>query len=204
MEYEMEVSSLVVAIFAALISIGSAFAAWRAVRPRPKLKGSVTFAWSNGFSSIIPDLPSGRIVGLHILLTNSSVHPVHPLRFELEAKRAEQWIPGTRIQNWQSSPVEIRIGNNDISLDQQHLVDWPPRPIHHGAPMMGFIVHLVPGITSEEEIDAYRVTVTDVFGGQITFDKDAAPAHTYSASRTSGFTAVEAFRHAGASVTVIP
>ncbi|MBA2950048.1 hypothetical protein [Streptomyces himalayensis] len=199
----MEIASLVVALIAALISLGAAFGTWRAVRPRPKLKGSVTFAWTQGYTTSTPGVPAGRMVGLHVLLTNASSHPVHPLNYELEVRRNGQWISGKRLQNWQSAPVELTIANNHIQMDQQHLVDWPPRPIHHGAPMMGFLVHLVPGITSEAEIEGYRVTVTDVFGGAISFEKDAASAHRYSASNDGGFTAVEAFRHAGATVTTI-
>lgn len=197
------IASLVVAIIAALISLAATFAAWRAVRPRPKLTGSVTFAWTSGYTSSIPSVPSGRMLGLHVLLTNASSHPVHPLTYEVEVRRNGQWIPGKRLQNWQSGPVELTIGNNHIQMDQQYLVDWPPQPIHHGAPMMGFLVRLVPGITSEAEIERYRVTVTDVFGGEISFEKDPASAHGYSSGNDSGFTAVEAFRHAGATVTRI-
>ncbi|CAL9515678.1 hypothetical protein SUDANB140_03744 [Streptomyces sp. enrichment culture] len=69
---------------------------------------------------------------------------------------------------------------------------------------MGFLVHLVPGIVDENEITAYRVTVTDVFGGEISFDCSASHAHQAHANPGNTFTPVEAFREAGATVTPHP
>jgi hypothetical protein len=206
--YEQEwlwaASAAIVAAIAALFSFGAFLATWRAVRPVPKLKGAITFAWTVGYNTSVPGVPAGRLVALHILLTNASAHPVHPLRYKVEVQKGDQWIEGLRIQKWQTGTMRITIGANDIAFTQEHLVDFPPRPVHHGAPLMGFLVHLVPGIANEREINYYRVTVTDVFGGTITFKARAIDVHQAQGDPDGGFTAVEAFRHAGATVTPRP
>ncbi|MER5281640.1 hypothetical protein ABT025_38920 [Streptomyces sp. NPDC002809] len=198
----MELASLIVAIIAALISIASAYAAWRATRPKPKLSGAITTGWRQRVNMNIPGEPSGDAVGLHVILTNASSHPVHPMHFRLEVRSGNQWRTGKRMQNYQAQLPELEFSNYAASISYNHLIDWPPRPVDHGAPLMGFIYNLVPGLTTGEAIDEYRVTVTDVFGGRTQFSKTQAEIDAWNYS-DAAHTTLELITQAGIPVRVV-
>jgi hypothetical protein len=73
--------------------------------------------------------------------------------------------------------------------------------VNHGAPLMGFIYHIVPGLTETETIDEYRVTVTDVFGGKTRFSKSQAEVDAWNAG--SAHTTLELITHAGIPVRTV-
>ncbi|GGZ39651.1 hypothetical protein GCM10010344_00030 [Streptomyces bluensis] len=198
----MEIASLVVAIIAALISVASAYAAWRATRPKPKLSGSITTTWGVGVTSSVPGVPSGSAVGLHVVLTNASSHPVHPMEFRLEVRTVAGWLPGKRLQNWQATLPELSFDNHVATMTYDHLIDWPPRPVHHGAPLMGFLYYLVPNLADEADVEEYRVTVTDVFGGSVQFTTTAAEVAAWKAS-DDGLTLLELMTQAGVPVRTV-
>ncbi|MCM1941110.1 hypothetical protein NC239_23180 [Streptomyces sp. G3] len=198
----MELASLITAIIAAFISVLSAYAAWRATRPKPKLSGVITMGWRQGVNMNITGEPSGDAVGLHLILTNASSHPIHPLRFELEVRAGGRWRTGKRMQNYQATLPELRFSNYAAAITYEHLIDWPPRAVNHGAPLMGFIYHMVPGLAETELIDEYRITVTDVFGGKTRFSKSQAEVDAWSAG-ASAHTTLELITHAGIPVRTL-
>ncbi|MEU6676982.1 hypothetical protein [Streptomyces sp. NPDC046925] len=195
----MELASLIVAIFAALISLLAGYAAWRANRPKPKMAGLITMGWRQEVAMNVVGEMCGDAIGLHVILTNASSHPIHPLHFELEVSTGGVWLKGKRMQNYQTTLPELRFSGYAASLDYSHLVDWPPRAVNHGAPLMGFIYYVVPGLAPSAVIKEYRITVTDVFGGAITFKKSQFDLDAYH-GREGSHTTLELLTQAGVPV----
>ena len=89
----------------------------------------------------------------------------------------------------------LTAGDQRIILDQDVLIYRPPRPVEYGAPLVGLIVFYLeePGV-SEEVINEYELTVTDVLGNRhrIGYRRGQLPSE--------GFDSVELFELAGARI----
>jgi hypothetical protein len=136
----MDIATLAVSIVAVIISLASAFAAWRAVRPKPKLKGSITSAWHIGVSYRSGE-KSGIAVLLHVILTNASSNPVHLLGYRLRVNVEGLWQEAERLQNQAYTFPELYLSNGRYvaTLNTDFFLDWPPRPVAYGTPLMGFL-----------------------------------------------------------------
>src|SRR5262249_37490003 len=176
----MGIATLMVSILAAIISLAAAFAAWRAVRPRPKLKGSITSAWHIGVSYTGGET-AGIAVLLHVILTNASSNPVHLLGYRLSVSIEGSWQEADRLQNQTYTFSELYLSNRQYvaELNESFFLDWPPKPVAYGTPLMGFLCFFVPGQVTAELIDEYELVVTDVFGNHKQFNLTAARARAW-------------------------
>lgn len=196
----MGVATFVVSILAAIISLAAAFAAWRAVRPKPKLKGSITSAWHIGVSFRSGE-EEGIAVLLHVILTNASSNPVHLLGYRLKVDVEGVWQEAERLQNQAYTFPKLYLSNARYAatLNPDFFLDWPPRPVAYGSPLMGFLCFLVRGHVTAEMIDKYELTVTDVFGHHEQFNLTSAQAKAWQ-EEEGDFNVVEIFRYSGANV----
>ncbi|MFD7278396.1 hypothetical protein ACFV80_15440 [Streptomyces sp. NPDC059862] len=186
----MELTSLIIAIISAVISLGSAYAAWRAIRPRPKLHGSITTAWQ------IPANTGELLIAIHVALTNMSSHSIHLMGYELEVKIGHEWHRTEILRGFEATLPTMRVGPWICELGVEHLLDWPPKPINHGAPLMGFLIFVLPASGAGAEIKEYRLIVTDVFGSRDAFKKTKQDIEAYAAD-PKPFSMIDAFGHAG-------
>lgn len=225
----MALTGLVVAIVAAMISLLSAFAAWRAVRPRPKLEAWITHGWTFGvddewvsldvpFPGFVEDLPlqlteekaGATAVLLHILLTNASPTPVLLLGYTLRVGTKGGWCEAERSDSTANWPVfYLDRGRFAVNMTDNILLDWPPRPVSYGAPLMGFLAFVLPGqMTAEDRrrysISGYELTVSDVFGDtkrvRLNSTGNMARFESDQIKRDLG----DLFRYAGATVKPTP
>jgi hypothetical protein len=195
----MAFASLVVSIIAALFAFGSAYAAWRALRPRPKLSGSITSAWRLGASM---DGRPATVVLIHVIFTNASTYPVHLLAYELHVKLGSgDWRGTTRMRSMRFTIPELYLsgGKYVATLTPEDLLDWPPKPVDYGAPLMGFLMFLLLGAADGDSVLEYRLTVTDVFGDTETVSITSAKAKAWQEGEEA-FNVVELFLAAGAKV----
>ncbi|MCX4792627.1 hypothetical protein OG369_43410 [Streptomyces sp. NBC_01221] len=199
----MELTSLLVAIVSAAISLGSAYAAWRATRPHPKLRGAITAAWLSGRSTRRGAAPQvverGLAVGLHVLLTNETAHSVHPVGYQLKIRVSGKWHVADRMATWDLQLPDLHVDGWVVNMEPAQLLNWPPRPVHHGEPLMGWLVFGLPtGLSGT--VEAYRLTVIDVFERRtiISASQKQIDAHQEGGKY---FSVLEAFQHAGASIT---
>jgi hypothetical protein len=185
----MALAGFIIAIIAAVISLVSAFAAWRAVRPKPKLEGRITHGWVFGVDddSVRLDIPplgyeeyvlpspaatkaGGTAVLLHVLLTNASPTPVLLLGYKLRVAAEGGWRDTERSDSIASWPrFYLHRGRFAVTLTDKILLSWPPRPVAYGAPLMGFLAFILPGQMTAEDRRRYKITgyeliITDVFG----------------------------------------
>jgi hypothetical protein len=185
----MALAGLVIAIVAAMISLLSAFAAWRAVRPKPKLEGRVTHGWTFGVDDeyvnldvspggldeyVSPQLPTEKAgataVLLHVLLTNASPTPVLLLGYRLRVATESGWRETARSDSTANWPTfYLDDGRFAVTITDNILLDWPPRPISYDAPLIGFLAFTLPGEMNAEDrrryrISGYELIVSDAFG----------------------------------------
>ena len=196
----MDIASLTVSVLAAVISLASAYAAWRAIRPKPKLKGSITSAWHIG-ASFGNGEEDGIAVLLHMVLTNASSNPVHLLGYRLRVNAEGSWKDAERLQNQAYTFPELYLSNGQYvaTLNPDFFLDWPPRPVAYGTPLMGFLCFLVRGHVTDEMINEYELTVTDVFGDHTQFNLSSSQAKAWQ-EEEGDFNVVEIFRYSGADV----
>lgn len=185
----MALAGLVIAIVAAMISLLSAFAAWRAVRPKPKLEAWITHGWTFGVDDeyvsldvfppgfeeyVAPQRPAEKAgltaVLLHVLLTNASPTPVLLLGYSLRVGTKGGWCEAERSDSTANWPAfYLDRGRFAVTVTDNILLDWPPRPVSYGAPLMGFLAFVLPDqMTAEDRrrysISGYELSVSDVFG----------------------------------------
>ncbi|MFE4650509.1 hypothetical protein [Streptomyces sp. NPDC056707] len=171
----MELASLIVAVIAAHLSVGSTLAAWRAVRPRPALAGRFIGAWSSTANN--GHLP---VIFVHFVLTNRSSHPVYPIGAILEVKIMNNWLSTGRLARYQLNEIagiEMNIrdsnsGRRTFDLNQRHVTALLKSKVEHGAPLVGLLAFHLGDYRMEEltagsdpmEIAEYKLTVIDIFG----------------------------------------
>lgn len=200
----MAVASLVISILAAAISLISAYAAWRTVRPRPQIKGKITGAWRIG--ATFPGGRQGAAFLAHVVLTNASTHPVHLLGYWLEIRVAGKWHKATRISHYSAFTLpELTIaGSYTVRIQPNDLLGWPPKPVHHGAPMMGFLLFVVEDLSNDAAVLGYRLTVQDVFDNRERLELEESRNRSYQESSWDktgdSYNIVELFQHAGIEV----
>lgn len=197
----LELASLLVAFVSAVISVASAYTAWRAVRPRPKLRGNITSTWHIGAE--FPNRNHGLIVLMHVVFTNASAYPIHLVGYKLEVKIGNNWKSADRLQNWgkvEIPPIYLNAGKLVARLKpEDHLIDWPPKPVDHGSPLMGFQGFMLVGQVQPESIQDYRLTAVDAFKNHWKVSLSASEAEAWKAN-SGHFTLPELYRHAGVPV----
>lgn len=197
----MAAASLLISILAVVISLISSYAAWRTVRPQPRLKGKITSIWRIG--ATFPGGRRGAGFLAHIMLTNASTHPVHLLGYWMEIRVAEKWRKATRISHYSAFTLpELTLsGSYTVRIKPGDLLGWPPKPVHHGAPLMGFLLFLVEDLTDDEAVQDYRLTLQDVFDNRERLELQESRNRSYQESAWDktgdSYNIVELFQHAG-------
>jgi hypothetical protein len=196
----MTIATFTVSVLAAIISLASAFAAWRAIRPIPKLKGSLTSAWHIGVSYTGGE-KAGLAILLHIVLTNASSNPVHLLGYRLRVNVEDSWQETERLRNQEYTFPELYLSNEQYvaTLGPEFFLDWPPRPVAYGTPLMGFLCFFALGRITAEMIAEYELVVSDVFGNHEKFNLTSSEAKAWQ-EEEGDFNVVDIFRYSGANV----
>ncbi|MER5908853.1 hypothetical protein ABZW44_09640 [Streptomyces mirabilis] len=167
----MELASFIVAMVAALLSVVSTIAAWRAVRPRPMLTGRIVGAWHGSGND-----GKFTLVGLHVVLTNRSSHPVYPIGATLRVKIADNWFSAGRIARYQVnelSEIEVSDGNSGdwaFQVTPRHVMSLLESKVEHGTPLTGLLIFYLDnqdvrhlGTINGMPINEYKLTIIDIF-----------------------------------------
>ncbi|MFF6843166.1 hypothetical protein ACFY8X_31075 [Streptomyces tanashiensis] len=132
-------------------------------------------------------------------MTNETAHSVHPVGYQLEIRIDGRWYVAERMDTWDLQLPDLHVDGWVVDLEPAQLINWPPRPVRHGEPLMGWLVFGLPTPPSGT-IEAYRLTVIDVFEHRtiISASQKQIDAHQLGMKY---FSVLEAFQHAGASIT---
>lgn len=187
------IASLAVSI----VSAGIAAAAFLFARldPKPRIRGQINAVLHSPLN-----LPDGREITalmLHVTLTNSTMHPVHVMRYRLDIDRGHGREVASRLKRVYSFP-SLRRGDQRIVLDENVLIYRPPRPVEYGAPLVGLIVfYIEERDVLATAVKSYQLVVTDVFGHEYQVP------YRLAAPSDDGFDSVELFELAGARIEQI-
>ena len=172
----MQVASLLVSICAVVISAASAAFAWLSTHPRPKLHGKITAAFHFASTG-----DADKTIILHCLLTNEVAQPVHIIGYRCRIKSVDgKWIELMRPIAFTLPTILLRgVGVWEVEMKPEHFIDWTPREVKFGSPLMGFLIFDHNEPVGEEEIQLYQLTVIDVFGREHTFSNTRDKMQAY-------------------------
>lgn len=189
-----EMVTLGVSVVSALVAVAAYITARR--DPRPRIQGLVNTVLHAPL--VLPDGREITAIMLHATLTNRRQYPAHLVSYDLEVERGGGPEKLKRLRRVQGFPALIA-GDQQITLTDDVLLYWPPRPVEYGAPLVGLVVFYIeePDVT-EESVRRYSFSVTDIFGQ--TFKIEDRPG----LGPPGALDKVELFRLAGATVRDIP
>ena len=99
----MKALPLIISIVSAVISLGSAYLAWRASRPLPDLVSRITWVWHLG------RFPGVRGLLLHFQVTNRALHPIQLLSYHMVIQKCD----GTEV----TLPVMWGVGDVSFTVE---------------------------------------------------------------------------------------
>jgi hypothetical protein len=196
----MQVATFTIAIFAVLISAVSAAISWLSTHPRPKLAGNMTVAVHIGTKG---DFNDGTAVLIHCMITNEVSEPVYAISYSLEVERRGAWLRLHRAIDFTMPNLYVGEGHWEIEMKPDNFIDRTPQRIEFGSPLLGFLLFVYPEHLSDEEVQKYRLTVSDVFSRKHQFVLDGRKSREFMNTALMdqpGFSAVDIFRLAGATV----